>query len=140
MARPSAYRDEYANQARELCELGATDMELAEFFSVDVRTVYNWKHTHPAFFQALKVGKDALDDRVERSLYQRAVGYSYNSEKVFHNKGEIVRAATIEHVPPDASAALLWLKNRRGDTWRDKTDVEHFGGVTITSAPHDEDL
>lgn len=140
MARPTAYRKEFAEQAKELCELGATDMELAEFFRVDVRTVYNWKHTHAEFFQSLKVGKDALDDRVERSLYQRAVGYSYNSEKVFQNKGEIIRAATIEHVPPDASAALLWLKNRRGDAWRDKTDVEHFGGVTVKSAPLDEDL
>lgn len=140
MARPTAYRDEYAAQALELCELGATDMELAEFFSVDVRTVYNWKHTHPAFFQALKVGKDALDDRVERSLYQRAVGYSFNSEKVFHNKGEIIRASTVEHVPPDPSAALLWLKNRRGESWRDKQDLVHSGGVSVTSQPHDEDL
>lgn len=138
--QPTKYRKEFADQARELCELGATDMELADFFRVDVRTVYNWKHTHPEFFQALKVGKDALDDRVERSLYQRAVGYSYNSEKIFHHQGQITRAEIIEHVPPDASAALLWLKNRRGDTWRDKHDVEHYGGVTVTTGRHDEDL
>jgi hypothetical protein len=128
MSRKTSFRPEYADQARELCELGATDMELAEFFGVDVRTIYNWKHSHPSFFQALKVGKEALDDRVERSLYQRAVGYSFNSEKVFHHQGVITRAKTIEHVPPDPSAALLWLKNRRGGAWRDKQEVEH--GIT----------
>ena len=104
--------------------MGATDLELAEFFRIDVRTVYNWKHSEPEFFQALIVGKAALDDRVERSLYQRAVGYSFNSEKIFHHQGAITRAETIEHVPPDPSAALLWLKNRRGETWRDKTETD----------------
>lgn len=130
--RPTAYRKEYAEQARELCEMGATDMELAEFFRVDVRTIYNWRHSQPAFFQAVHVGKDALDDRVERSLYQRAVGYSFNSEKIFHFQGSITRADTIEHVPPDPGAALNWLKNRRKEAWRDKQDVEHSGNVTYT--------
>ncbi|CDO34317.1 hypothetical protein [Novosphingobium sp. KN65.2] len=126
--RPTAYREEFAVQAEKLCALGATDLELADFFQVDVRTIYRWKHTHDEFCQALKVGKDVLDDRVERSLYQRAVGYSFNSEKVFHFQGHITRAETIEHVPPDPGAALSWLKNRRGDKWRDK--IEHEHGVT----------
>ncbi len=125
VGRPTAYREEYAAQAEKLCALGATDMELADFFEVDVRTIYRWKHVHEAFCQALKVGKDLLDDRVERSLYQRAVGYSFNSEKIFHHQGEITRAATVEHVPPDPGAAMSWLKNRRGETWRDKVDHEH---------------
>jgi len=124
VGRPTAYRDEFAEQATKLCELGATDMELAEFFKVEVRTIYNWKHSHPEFFQALKVGKDALDDRVERSLYQRAVGYSFPSEKIFAYQGSITRADCIEHVPPDTGAAMSWLKNRRGDKWRDKTETD----------------
>lgn len=122
--RPTAYKPEYATKAEKLCELGATDLELAEFFDVDVRTIYRWKHDHEDFCQALKVGKDQLDDRVERSLYQRAVGYSFNSEKLFHFQGLVTRADTIEHVPPDPGAALSWLKNRRGDKWRDKSEVD----------------
>ncbi len=129
--RPTDYKPEYAEQARKLCELGATDMEMAEFFHVDVRTIYNWRHSQPEFFQAVHVGKEALDERVERSLYQRSVGYSFNSEKIFHYQGIITRADTIEHVPPDPSAALNWLKNRRGDKWRDKIDHEHSGSISI---------
>lgn len=125
--RRTAYKPQYADQARKLCELGATDMELAEFFTIDIRTVYRWKHEHNEFCQAVIVGKESLDDRVERSLYQRAVGYSFNSEKIFHCQGSVTRADTIEHVPPDPGAALNWLKNRRGDKWRDKQDHEHSG-------------
>lgn len=122
--RPTDYDPAYPAQARKLCELGATDIELADFFEVDVRTIYNWKHAHPEFFQALCVGKEALDDRVERSLYMRAVGYTFDSEKVFNFRGSIVRAPTREHVAPDPGACLSWLKNRRGDKWRDKQEVD----------------
>ena len=129
--RPTNYKTEFAAQAEKLCALGATDMELAQFFEVDVSTVYRWKHTHPEFCEALKVGKDALDDRVERSLYQRAVGYTFNSEKLFHFQGLVTRAETLEHVPPDPGAAMSWLKNRRGGVWRDKQEVEHTVGAEL---------
>lgn len=126
--RPTAYKKEYAGQAAKLCLLGATDIELADFFEVNVVTIYRWKHAHPDFCKAVCAGKDAADDRVERALYNRAVGYTFDSEKVFQYKGVIVRADTKEHVPPDPSAAFNWLKNRRGEVWREKSEIQH--GVT----------
>jgi hypothetical protein len=120
--RPTDYKPEYAGQAAKLCALGATDYELAEFFGVDTRTIYRWKNTHDDFCQAVTCGKDRADERVERALFNRAVGYTFESEKVFQFQGVIVRAPTVEHVPPDPGAAKLWLTNRRPDEWRDKID------------------
>ena len=122
--RPSDYKPEYAAQAAKLCALGATDYELADFFNVDTRTIYRWKNVHEEFCQSVIAGKDRADDRVERALYNRAVGYTFESEKVFQHQGEIIRAATVEHVPPDPSAAKLWLTNRKSDEWRDKQEVK----------------
>lgn len=127
--RPPEYKDTYAEQAAKLCALGATDFELADFFNVDTRTIYRWKNQHDSFCQAVKVGKDKADDRVERALYNRAVGYSFESEKVFQFQGNVVRADTVEHVPPDPGAAFNWLKNRRKEDWRDKQEIEHGGIV-----------
>lgn len=135
--RPSDYRDEYAEQARKLCQLGATDIELADFFGVSDRTIYRWQNKHEAFCQALKAGKDAADERVERSLYHKATGYTFESEKVFQHQGEIVRAPIREHVPPDTTAMIFWLKNRRPEAWRDKTEVHHKHSVESMS---DDDL
>src|SRR3546814_6112359 len=67
----SAYKPEYAEQARKLATLGAIDREIGEFFGVTDRTIRNWRHRHAEFNDALQIGKDAADARVERSLYQR---------------------------------------------------------------------
>lgn len=124
--RKSTYDPKYAAQADKLCRMGATDIELADFFDIEVRTLYRWKHDHEAFGQAIRAGKDALDDRVERSLYNRAVGYSYEAVKIFMPAGakEPVYAPYREHVPPEPGAALNWLKNRRADVWREKSEVD----------------
>jgi len=123
--RPTSFKPQYVKQAKKLCELGATDVNIADFFNVAVSTIYKWKHDYPEFSDALKVGKESADQRVERSLYQKAVGYSYESEKVFQFQGGIVRTPTREHVPPDTTAMIFWLKNRKSDVWRDVSKVEH---------------
>jgi hypothetical protein len=123
--RPTAYKPEYAEQAEKLCKLGATDIELADFFEVSDRTIYRWQSQHPEFCQALKAGKDAADERVERSLYHRATGYTFEAVKIFQHQGQPVTVPYREHVPPDTTAMIFWLKNRRKDQWRDRH--EHTG-------------
>lgn len=125
--RATAFRVEYIEQAKKLAQLGHTDFEMAEFFDVTERTLRRWKDAHPGFADALKVGKSVADDRVEMSLYRKATGYSFASEKIFCDKGEIVRADIVEHIPPSDTACIFWLKNRRKAEWRDKIDHEHTG-------------
>jgi len=127
VGRPSSYRPEYAEQARKLCELGATDKDLADFFEVAISTVNLWKTKHPEFSESLKVGKAAADDRVENSLYHRAVGYTFDAVKIFQHQGQVIEAPYREHVPPDVTAQIFWLKNRRKAEWRDKIDHELTG-------------
>lgn len=127
--RPSAYKPEFIEQAKKLCQLGATDIELADFFGVTERTIYRWQIEHPEFCQALKLGKTAADDRIERSLFRRALGYSHEAVKILQNNGVPVVVPYTEHYPPDTTAAIFWLKNRRPGEWRDKREVEHSGSV-----------
>ena len=139
--RPSSYKQEYAKQAEKLCALGATDTDIAEFFGVDARTVYRWKHEYPEFCQSLKTGKDAADERVERSLYHKAVGYKFEAVKIFMPAGaeRPVYAPYTEHVPPDTTAAIFWLKNRRSKDWRDVRQHE-IGAPGEFAALTDEEL
>lgn len=125
--RPSDYKPEYAKQAAKLCALGATDQEIADFFEVDVRTIHNWKHAHEEFFHSIKTAKEAADERVERSLFQKAIGYEQDEVKIFMPGGadKPVYAPFRAKIAPDTTAAIFWLKNRRSGAWKDKHEVEH---------------
>lgn len=129
IGRPSSYREEFAEQAKKLCQLGATDQEIADFFEVSVRTVYRWKADHDDFCQALKAGKEVADERVERSLFQKATGYEQDEVKIFMpaSAGAPVYAPYRAKVAPDTTACIFWLKNRRPDLWRDKVQQELTG-------------
>jgi hypothetical protein len=127
MARPSKYQADYAAKALKLCDLGATDEDLADFFSVSIRTISNWKSEFPEFLQALKSGKSAADDRVERSLYQRAVGYTHDAVHFSAFQGVVTETSYRNHCAPDVTAQIFWLKNRRPDLWRDKREQELTG-------------
>lgn len=136
--RPSSYKIEYAAQAAKLCALGATDQEIANFFEVDVRTLYRWKHHYDEFCQSLKTGKEAADERVERSLFQRAIGYEQEEVKIFMPGGasEPVYAPYTAKIAPDVTAAIFWLKNRRSEAWR---DVKHIDAKQETTHRYDLD-
>lgn len=131
LGRPPKYKPAFAEQAAKLCSLGATNEDLADFFAVSIRTVIRWTTEHEAFCHAVKEAKEIADQRVERSLYQRAVGYTFDSEKVFNGKDGIVRTDTREHVPPDVTAQIFWLKNRQRENWREKQEVEVSGNLTV---------
>jgi hypothetical protein len=117
--RPSKYDPiNYPKQVEKLCRLGATDREIADFFEVNEFTIARWKHRYTEFGEAIKRSKEELDAQVEKSLFRRAMGYTFKSEKIFNYQGTIVRAETEEHCPPDAASMIFWLKNRKPGEWR----------------------
>ncbi len=116
--QPTLYKAIYAEQAAKLATLGLTDVEIADFFKVSVRTVHRWKGAHPEFCHALKAGKDVADDRVERSLYARAVGYEHDEVDIRVVDHQIVQTVVRKFYPPETTACIFWLKNRRNQEWR----------------------
>ena len=121
--RPTAYKREYAEQARKLCLLGSTDKEMGAFFEVCEKTINTWKHKHPDFLQSIKRGKVVADANVADRLYQKAMGYEHEEDKIFQYEGQPVRVSTVKHYPPDTQAASLWLRNRQPEKWRDRKDL-----------------
>jgi hypothetical protein len=137
--RPSKYKDEFVEQTRKLCKLGATDTEIADFFEVNVATLYRWKLDNADFCDALKSGKVEADERVERSLFSRAIGYEHDEVDIRVVSGEIVQTPIRKYYPPDTTAGIFWLKNRRPAEWRDKQEVEQSGGVTVEIVRYGKD-
>ena len=127
MARPTLYKEEYAEQARKLCLLGSTDAELADFFEVTEPTINAWKNAHPEFIESVKRGKAQADADVADRLYQRAMGFQHPEVDIRVIDHAIVQTPITKIYAPDPTAAIFWLKNRQRGKWRDKVDTELSG-------------
>ena len=75
--RRHPYHRKYASIAKTMCQLGAAKSDLAQAFEVDQATIEQWQVTYQKFAEACRVGADHANERVEQSVYQRALGYEY---------------------------------------------------------------
>lgn len=116
---------------------GLTDADISHNIGISVRTLIDWKRKYPAINACLKNSKDLADTIVENALFRKATGYktkevSYKAD----NDGNLVPVSAVEkEVPPDTTAQIFWLKNRRPDLWRDRrkeaeSDTQS-GGVVV---------
>lgn len=123
------YRPEMAEEAKRLCENGASGRDVARVLGISKTAMYEYAARYPEFRAALKVGKAVADDRVERSLYDRANGYTYKEVKPFLDRktNEIIYAEYEVTVPPEPQCLMFWLKNRRPEVWREVSRQELTG-------------
>lgn len=119
--RPTDFDEDMAVDAAAMARQGATDREIAAQLGITTTTIYVWMRRYPYFADAIKQGKVYFDERVERSLGVRAIGYEQSVEKVFANG---TRMTVVEQVPPDTVAQIFWLKNRRRADWKDRHETE----------------
>lgn len=131
--RPTKYKPEFDQQAEKLCKLGATDIELADFFEVVEDTINEWKKVHESFSVSVKRGKIEADAMVASKLFHRATGYEHPEVDIKMYEGHIITTDLVKHYPPDPTSMIFWLKNRQPSKWRDKTEVdqrtEHSGSI-----------
>ncbi|QIK58283.1 helix-turn-helix domain-containing protein [Erysipelothrix sp. HDW6A] len=136
---------------------GLTNEDIAKNIGINPKTLYDWINKWPEIEKALRLGKEPADRKVENALFNKAVGYTYIEEvpiktkEVLYNengkrkseKETIHMVEVTKHVPPETTAAIFWLKNRKPGDWRDKQEVEHSGEVDTTIkiniVPDDDD-
>jgi len=129
LGRPPIYRAAFDEQAGKLAWLGATNAGLADFFGVAKQTIDYWLAHHPTFLGAVKEGRENADLQIVKSLFHRAKGYSHPAVKIVADAktGAEHIVEYTEHYPPDSTACIFWLKNRRPQEWRDKRIQELSG-------------
>ena len=79
--RKPKYQTAWARIARKACERGMTDQEVADLLGVNPSTLHRWRAQYREFSRAFRLGKELANNRVERALYERAIGYDFECEK-----------------------------------------------------------
>lgn len=94
---------------------------------IGARTLYEWFNRFPQLSQTIKKGKSPVDVEVENALLKRALGYTYDEvieeeETLPSGKSRSYKRTVTKEVPPDVTAQIFWLKNRKPAQWRDKPE------------------
>lgn len=118
---------------------GLTDEDIAHNIGISRSTLKEWKKKIPAISATLNTNKAIADIRVENALFKKAIGCTVNEKvisKIKNPDGTVTETErTVEReLPPDTTAGIFWLKNRKPKDWRDKQEVELSGNVGMTDA------
>lgn len=127
---PIEINAELCNKAEGFAAQGMTMEQIALALGMGQRTLYEKKAEYTQFSQSIEDGQAKGIAIVTNALFERAKGCSHPEEKIFCNKdGDITRANTIKHYPPDVAAQKIYLQNRAA--WKDKSELDLPGGLTI---------
>lgn len=123
---------------------GLTDEQIATKIGINRTTLYKWIDRFSDIGNALKQGKEPVDIDVEDSIVKLALGHyvtvkkpmKIRTEKRLKKKDKdgreyetgVIVEEHIEYVdeqvyiPPNVTAQIFWLKNRKPEQWKDKRE------------------
>ena len=102
-----------------------TRNELARRLGIAPKTLSVWESKYPQIEEALRQGREITDVQVENAILKKALGFETTEIKKVVKADGAEEITTIQKcVPPDVSAASVWLKNRCPERWRDKPQEE----------------
>jgi hypothetical protein len=134
--------------------------QICEKLGVPTSVFSYWKRTHPEIKEAIKRGKLPADEKVEHSLFKVATGYTYEevtlepkalTPEEIRMRAELLDPPPVpmvkkkvvrKQVAPNVLAQIFYLKNRRPETWKDRSNVAVSGKVEyeVTLPPRPEDI
>lgn len=109
---------------------GLTDEQISRKIGISRSTLNEWRKRFPDIANALKKGKEVVDNEAENALLKRALGFrATETIRERDESGELVITKEVtKDVPPDTTALIYWLKNRRPEKWRQNPQPEHTAG------------
>ena len=135
----SVFRPEFIQQAYELSLLGLRNIDIANVWSIPVKTLEDWISKKPDLKDAIHEGRHLANAKVAASLYKKAIGFwieevKYFTVKTSKNKSKLVPIKVKKYFPPDTVAAVKILSIRDRARWSDvqKIQHEHTGALDIT--------
>lgn len=116
--RPTLFTEKLAKRILGLAKRGKPLKKIAQLVGVSEWSLSTWTQENQEFRWDLNEARSFADELVEKSLFSRAVGYTYDSEELHFTKtGRVIRAPIKKHFPPDVTAQIFWLKCRQPEHW-----------------------
>lgn len=131
---------------------GYTLTDIARRIGINLDTLVIWKKKYEPIKEALSIGKELVDYKVENALLKSALGYRTKDVKVtttmrYGRVVETIKETTDREVAPNVTAIQMWLYNRQKDKWKNmsssKSMLDEMGDdstieITVTRASKNE--
>ena len=131
----SKYDESFPERAMDFAAEGLTDSQIAYKLGISRSSFYNYKQQYPRFDEAIDVGRDVIDSRIENRLLELALGNYTITIHVTDHEGRT--RTTVKDAIPNLKAIQYWLERsdkRKGilpETKEKKTVVQ----ISPASAP-----
>lgn len=127
--RPTYYKDLDLEKIKMLVTRGFTQAEIAFILGISGGLIKRMAAKNPEFRELLDEWREVANGRVERSLYENAIGYVHPETKVFYDSktGQIVEHKIEKYYPPNVTAGKLWLMNKKPHKWKERIGHEMIG-------------
>ena len=131
----SKYDESFPERAMDFAAEGLTDSQIAYRLGISRSSFYNYKQQYPRFDEAIDVGRDVIDSRIENRLLELALGNYTITIHVTDHEGRT--RTTVKDAIPNLKAIQYWLERsdrRKGilpETKEKKTVVQ----ISPASAP-----
>lgn len=118
----------------ELLSCWARDYTLSDIcqkIGISTTTFLNWRAKYPEIEEAVRNGKEIVDYRVENALLKVALGYTATETKTIisppdkDGNRKIRVEKTEKEIPPNPTAIMCWLNNRKPENWKRNRDMLH---------------
>lgn len=130
------FNDDITKNIFKLVSHGLKNNEIESILRIEKGSIDQYAKKSPEFVKEMEIAPIKIDIEVETALFRRAVGYettedhwiytpifSEGSDEPELKLKEIKKVK--KFVPPDASSALIWLYNRRGERWSKNPNVNN---------------
>ena len=116
------YDENFPERAMDFASEGMTDSQIAYQLGVSRSTFYNYKQQHSRFAEAIDVGRDVIDSRVENRLLELALGNYTITIRVTNHEGRT--RTTVKDAIPNLKAIQYWLErsDKRKGAKQEKLD------------------
>lgn len=106
--RHPAYKPEYAERAKAMCDRGATLDELAEVFEVLPKTIRFWTISNGDFFEACKVTPGCVE-RAKRNIFDIAMGQKVVTDRIVQSGSKKQTTKVTNHLPANLAASKSFV-------------------------------
>ena len=102
--------------------------DIANKMGITIQTLKKWRDKYPDIEEAIQEGKEEVDYKVENALLKVALGYTTTDVKTIisppdKNGNRAIKVEKTEkEIPPNPTAIMCWLNNRKPEQWKRNRD------------------